>query len=99
MRKPRHVGGWQSDADTSNYYGNWAGDWAVWGGGSFKLNEKATINAQLSYDEEENFAAVANVAYELVPGLVITPEVAYFDNFDEDDADGVGGFLRFQRNF
>ncbi|WP_352965182.1 hypothetical protein [Mesorhizobium sp. M1312] len=40
--------------------------------------------------------------YELVPGLVIAPEVVYVDNFDDDlddDSDEVGGFLRFQRNF
>jgi hypothetical protein len=36
------------------------------------------------------------VAYELVPGLRVTPEIAYFDNFDdnddEDDGDEIGGF-------
>lgn len=68
-----------------------------------KVTEKATVNVQLSYDESEDFAAVANVAYELVPGLRITPEIAYFDNFDddddEDDGDEIGGFLRVQRSF
>jgi hypothetical protein len=91
------------DLDRPNFYGNWSGDWAVWGGGTFTVSEKTKINAQLSYDEDENFAAVANVNYELVPGLVITPEVVYVDNFededDEDEDDEIGGFLRFQRTF
>lgn len=82
-----------------NYYGQWGGNWAVWGGGAAQLSEKATLNVQLSYDEAENFAAVANVAYTLVPGLTITPEVVYVDNFDLDDADALGGFLRFRRSF
>ena len=99
-------------SDRSNYYGVWEGGdegevrggdgFAVWGGGSVKLTEKATFNAQLSYDEGENFGAVANVNYDLVPGLRITPEIAYADNFDDngDDDDGVlGGYLRIQRNF
>jgi hypothetical protein len=91
------------DLDRPNFYGNWSGDWAVWGGGTFTVSEKTKINAQLSYDEDENFAAVANVNYELVPGLVITPEIVYVDNFEDDDEDEdedeIGGFLRFQRTF
>ena len=57
---------------------------------------------QISHDDFENFAAVANVDYELVPGFTITPELVYVDNFADDaddDADSFGGFLRFQRNF
>jgi hypothetical protein len=85
-----------------NYYGNWGGDWAVWGGGTYTVSEKAKINVQLAYDEAENFSAGLNVAYELVPGLVITPEVVYTDNFDDDlgdDNDAFGGMVRFQRTF
>ena len=103
-----------NDGDGSNYYGNWAGDndddengdgFAVWGGVSAGLTEKAKANVQVAYDEGENFAASANIEYELVPGLKITPEVSYADNFDEDfggddDDDGdFGGFVRFQRSF
>jgi hypothetical protein len=91
------------DLDRPNFYGNWSGDWAVWGGGTFTVSEKTKINAQVSYDEDENFAAVANVNYELVPGLVITPEIVYVDNFEDEDEDEdedeIGGFLRFQRTF
>ena len=97
------MGGYKSNGGEDdvpyNYYGNWGGDWAVWGGGSFKANEKMAFNVQLSYDDLENFAAVANMQYTLVPNFVITPEIAYTDNFDADDADAWGGFLRFQANF
>jgi hypothetical protein len=94
------MGGYGSDDNVAtNFYKTWGGNWAVWGGGSAQLAEKATLNVQVSYDEDENFAAVAGVNYRLVPGLTITPEIAYTDNFDLDNADGVGGFLRFQRNF
>ncbi|WP_394890961.1 porin [Mesorhizobium sp. AaZ16] len=85
-----------------NYYGSWGGDWAVWGGATYTVSEKTKINAQLAYDEAENFSAGLNVAYELVPGLVITPEIVYVDNFDDDlgdDNDAFGGMVRFQRTF
>jgi Porin subfamily len=88
--------------DNLNFYGNWGGDWAIWGGGRWVVTEKAAVNVQISYDDFENFVAVANVDYELVPGFTITPEVVYVDDFSEDapeDADSFGGFLRFQRNF
>ncbi len=59
------------------------------------------------------FAAVANVAYELVPNFVITPEIAYIDNFNNElqdwnefwgddrdsDAENWGFFVRAQANF
>ena len=32
----------------------------------------------------EDFAIVANVAYEIVPNFVITPEIAYIDNFNDE---------------
>ena len=53
---------------------------------------KAAVNVQISYDDFENFAAVANVDYELVPGFTITPEIVYVDNFADDlddDADSL----------
>ncbi|QPC85845.1 porin [Mesorhizobium sp. NBSH29] len=99
------MGGFKSDdAGEPNFYGQWGGDWAVWGGMTATVSPKAAFNVQLSYDDHQNFAAVANVAYELVPGLTITPEVVYADNFDDDTVDAFdggkfGGFLRFQRSF
>ncbi|RUV91465.1 porin [Mesorhizobium sp. M5C.F.Ca.IN.020.14.1.1] len=88
--------------NSPNYFGAWGGDWAVWGGGKYKATDKASVIVQVAYDELEDFVAVVDFPYTLVPGLVITPEVAFRDNFDDDlgDNDGeVGGFLRFQRNF
>ena len=88
--------------DSPNYYAGWGGDWAIWGGGTWKFNEKTAFNVQISYDELEDFAAVANVAYELVPNFTITPEVQYFDNFNDDfgdDNDAWGFQLRAQANF
>ena len=92
--------------DSPNFYAGWGGDWALWTGGSWKFNEQATLNVQVSYDDLENFAAVANVAYELVPNFVITPEISYVDNFgdfeddfDDEDVEQWGGFIRFQANF
>jgi hypothetical protein len=94
--------------DSPNYYAPWGGEWAVWAGGSFMATDKATVNVQVSYDDLEDFAFVANVAYELVPNFVVTPEIAYIDNFDdeftdEDDDDvpseNWGFFVRAQANF
>jgi hypothetical protein len=97
------MAGYGSDDNVRrSWYKTWGGNWAVWGGGSAKLNEKATFNLQASYFENEDVAVAANVAYELVPGLKITPEVTYFSAHTEDKVkldDGFGGFLRFQRNF
>ncbi|MBZ9655064.1 porin [Phyllobacterium lublinensis] len=99
------MGGYQSDFDDADvvnqYYGAWYGDWALWAGASFKVTEKATINGQVAYEDEGTVAAALNVAYELVPGFTITPEVAY-TSFDGDrgfEDDAVAGIIRFQRNF
>ncbi|UXN63544.1 porin [Phyllobacterium sp. A18/5-2] len=98
------MGGYQSDFqddEPTQFYGAWNGDWAVWGGASFKVTEKATINGQVAYEDEGTVAAALNVAYELVPGFVITPEIAY-TSFGDDRGvadDAFGGIIRFQRNF
>jgi hypothetical protein len=92
--------------ESPNYYAPWGGEWAVWGGATYKFSEQATFNAQVSYDALENFAAEANVDYELVPNFHIIPEISYVDNFDNDWEDAFGdvdpawgGFLRVQANF
>ncbi|PYE88437.1 porin [Phyllobacterium leguminum] len=100
------MGAWQSEGDLSRYsennYASWAGDWIGWVGASYKLNDKATFNAQVSYDEAEELAVAANVAYKLVPGFTITPEVLYVKSSEElsgTDDDAWGGMIRFQRSF
>eukprot|EP00300_Choanocystis_sp_HF-7_P018163 c19956_g2_i3.p1 GENE.c19956_g2_i3~~c19956_g2_i3.p1 ORF type:complete len:359 (+),score=65.10 c19956_g2_i3:132-1208(+) len=94
------MGAWDSaDDGEANFYAPWGGQWAIWGGAAVKFNEKATFNAEVGYDDFENFSIAANVAYELVPGFTITPEIAYTDNFDADDSDAWGVNVRFQRTF
>ncbi|WP_353736867.1 porin [Aquamicrobium sp.] len=93
-------------ATRSSNYATWGGDWAVWGGGQYKFSEKTALNVQLSYDDSDRFGAVVGVDYNIVPGFVIRPEVAY-SSWKYDTAgnrlasseDGWGGFLRFQRSF
>ncbi|MET3791744.1 porin [Aquamicrobium terrae] len=87
--------------EIGSYYATWEGDWAVWGGGQYRFTEKAALDVQLSYDDVETFAAVVGVRYNIVPGFVIRPEVAYVsakDDFDNSE-DFWGGYLRFQRSF
>ncbi|MDA4630697.1 porin, partial [Escherichia coli] len=66
------------------------------------------INGLVGYESEGTVAAALNVAYELVPGFTITPEVNYtkFDGDRKDTSlanggndDAFGGTIRFQRNF
>ncbi|CAM1626772.1 Porin [Bartonella choladocola] len=99
----------------NSIYGDWGGDWAVWGGTTFKFNKKASFNAQVAYDDTDTFAASVNVKYELVPGLVITPELTYIswenDYSKRNEAntikyvdskkgqDAFQGMLRIQRSF
>ena len=96
------MGGYRSDPDKPNYYGPWNGDYALWGGVSAKVADKASVSGQVSYEEEGTFAAVLNVAYEIVPGFAITPEIEY-TSFGGDRRNGhddaLGGIIRFQRNF
>ena len=86
-----------------SFYGTWGGDWAVWGGAKFKATDKATFNLQLAYEDAKTFAATANVAYELVPGFTITPEVSYTKWNDDKSIlkgqDAWQGMVRFQRSF
>ena len=99
----------------NSIYGDWGGDWAVWGGTTFKFNKKTSFNAQVAYDDTDTFAASVNVKYELVPGLVITPELTYI-SWENDYSirnaanteklvdsmkgqDAFQGMLRIQRSF
>ncbi|MER8671183.1 porin [Mesorhizobium sp. M1156] len=97
-------------ANGRGFYKQWGGNWAVWGGGTYTINEKTAFNLQASYDEWENLGIAANVTYDIVPGLTITAEVDYvhagqfndadFSNWtNADDEDSIGGMLRFQRSF
>ncbi|MER8693305.1 porin [Mesorhizobium opportunistum] len=102
-------GTWAFPAGGRGFYKPWSGNWAVWGGGTYKFNEKTSFNLQASYDEGKNIGIAANVAYDIVPGLTITAEVDYSHLGDDSvsnwtgisagDDDAIGGMLRFQRSF
>jgi hypothetical protein len=98
------------DAHGRGFYKQWGGNWAIWGGGTYKFNEKTAFNAQVSYDDWKNLGVAANVAYTVVPGFTVTAEVDYLNAGKFGDADfnnwtkatkksNVGGILRFQRSF
>ena len=106
------MGGYGTDDHAArSFYKPWGGNWAFWGGGSYKFNEKTTFNTQVSYDEQKNLGVAANVAYQMVPGFTVTVEVDYLNEGKRGDADwlgswtttdkksSVGGILRFQRDF
>ncbi|WP_144377368.1 porin [Mesorhizobium amorphae] len=95
------MAGYKSDKNIQNYYGNWGGSWAVWGGGTAKVNDKTSLNLQVAYDDSKAFAAVANVSYAVVPGFYVTPEVVYTSKLDyiTNGKGSLGGFIRFERNF
>ena len=97
------MGGYNTDGDTTNKYapgdtyGSW-GDWAVWGGIGGKFSDTLGANVQLAYTDNDTFAAAANLKWNVVPGLMITPEVTY-TNWDSIDDDQWNGMVRFQRSF
>ncbi|WP_214475900.1 porin [Mesorhizobium sp. dw_380] len=111
------MGGYGTDDNLVDFtngrsqYKPWGGNWAVWGGGTYKFNDKTSFNVQASADDDKNYALAANVAYTIVPGFTITTEVDWdhFGHFDDgtpfgnptkaNKKDSVGGIVRFQRNF
>jgi hypothetical protein len=103
------MGGWgqdgsgKVDSTNSNFYKVWDGNWAVWGGGTYKFNEKTSFNTQISYDEGKTLGVAANIAYDIVPGFTITAEADYMNQksnvYHSVGGDSWGGTLRFQRSF
>jgi hypothetical protein len=80
-----------------------SGDWAIRGGAKIKATNKATFNVQLAYEAADKFAASTNVAYQLVPGFTITPQLSY-TKWDDSKSilkgqDAWQGAVRFQRSF
>ncbi|UDL91514.1 porin [Mesorhizobium sp. PAMC28654] len=100
--------GYGSDTNIDrSFYKLWGGNWAIWGGATYKFNEKASFNAQVSYDEDKNLGVAANIAYDIVPGFTVTAEVDYVNagsfpasNWtSSSEKSSIGGILRFQRSF
>ncbi|MDX8491422.1 porin [Mesorhizobium sp. VK22B] len=104
-------GSWAIPAGGRGFYKQWGGNWAVWGGGTYKFNEKTSFNIQASTDDEKNIGLAANIAYDIVPGLTVTAEVDWAHwgqegiNWTDSSPlafqkkNSVGGLLRFQRSF
>ena len=98
---------WAIPAGGRGFYKQWSGNWAVWGGGTYKFNEKTSFNLQVSADDGKNVGVAANVAYDVVPGFTVTAEIDYLHLGDDtvsnwtnaDKENSVGGMLRFQRSF
>jgi hypothetical protein len=101
------MAGYGSDDNIDrNFYKQWGGNWAVWGGGTYTINQKTSFNLQASTDDEKNVGVAANIAYDIVPGLTITAEVDYLHYGNQgvnwtnaDKRNSLGGMLRFQRSF
>ncbi|MBB5073299.1 hypothetical protein HNQ69_000403 [Bartonella callosciuri] len=72
-------------------YANWGGKWAAWAGATYKLTPKANLNAQVSYSTVKTFATSVNIAYTLVPGFVITPELTYVSWNDDSTFKNTSG--------
>lgn len=99
-------GAYTSYEENEGMYGDWGGKWAVWGGAKYRATEQATINLQAAYEQWGKTAIATNIAYQLVPGLTITPEVNYTSWKTDHPAriagganDAFGGVIRFQRSF
>ncbi|OCW57692.1 porin [Hoeflea olei] len=96
--------------EASSAYATWipygADDsWSVMAGGSYKATDKLTFNTQVQWIEatsaavDDRLSVVGNLNYEVVPGLVVTPEVVYYDD-GTPGSDGEFGFYgRVQRSF
>ncbi len=80
-----------------NFYKLWGGNWAVWGGGTYKFNEKTSFNAQLSYDDAKNLGVAVNVAHQLVQGFTVTAEVDYVNEGNFGTADYTGSWTNATR--
>jgi len=97
-------------ANGRGFYKPWGGNWGFWAGGTYKFNEKTSFNLQVSGDQWKDYGVAANIAYTVVPGFTVTPEVDYqhvgSGAFDAGNIwagavkkNAVGGIIRFQRDF
>ncbi|MGX7877229.1 porin [Mesorhizobium sp. ORM6] len=94
------------------FYKNWSGDWALWVGATYRLDEKTSLNLEVSGDQLSDSGLAANVAYMAIPGFTVTAEVDYahyakltavgrsgINPTHVGKADSLGGVLRFQSSF
>ena len=92
----------------SGYYTTWAiGDgsedtFSLMAGHSTRHTEMLASNSQLQWVQandgaDDAFNIVVNLAYDVVPGLTLTPELQYLSGADGEDA--FGGVIRAQLSF
>ena len=91
------MGGYGDNTPTSSRFKTWGGKWALWGGASVALNDKATFNTEIDYDQAKNFGVAANINYAVVPGFNVTTELDYTKSAGAKGQ--IGGVIRFQRSF
>jgi hypothetical protein len=87
---------WRSGAATDE-------TWSVIAGGSIQATERLKLNLQGQWVESNTvnsdaWSLVGNANYTLVPGLVVTPELAYHDDGSANGGE-FGAMLRVQRSF
>jgi hypothetical protein len=102
------MGGYGTEKHSyTNFYKPWQGKWAVFGGADYHINEKATLTVEAAYDSGKEIWAGVGVAYQVVPGFTVTPELDYnrgsvynvaTGNYEKTKS-GFGGIIRFQRDF
>ncbi|OCW57693.1 porin [Hoeflea olei] len=80
--------------------------WAAVVGASYQATDRLALNIQGNWVEstiagiDDGWSVVADMNYTVVPGLVVTPGVAWVNEVDAANADGeFGGYLRVQRSF
>jgi hypothetical protein len=104
------MGAWNTDGDKVNRYANGelagdipvsTGNYTVWGGTTYEINDKLEWNTQVAYAQSHLFEATTNLNYFIAKGFKIEPELTYvkFDGGGIDNSDKFSGVLRFQRTF
>nr|WP_316653383.1 porin [uncultured Gellertiella sp.] len=81
-----------------NHYAAFRGDWAAIAGLSANVSDSVAINTQFGYSQVKDWEVAANVAFTVVPGFTVTPEVDYVKDGVTGDHRW-GGILRFDRSF
>ena len=52
-----------------NYYATWGGDWAVWAGGAWNINDRLTLNGEFGYNELGDYSVVVDAQRHRRSGL------------------------------
>ncbi len=97
--------------ENTSAYTTWANGpanqetFSVIAGGTYTASDKVAFNTQIQWVESnvagvsDRWSVVGNMNYTVVPGLVVTPELAWYDNGAAVNGDNFGAILRVQRSF